>query len=65
MGCSQRYSSTLVCTCQETTADSTSSAAAERVFSLLASALTPQQDSALQDYLEASVMLRYNKAKRV
>ena len=42
-----------------------SSAAAERVFSLLASAFTSQQDSALQDCLEASVMLRYNKAKRV
>lgn len=42
-----------------------SSAAAERVFSLLSNAFTSQQDSALQDYLEASVMLRYNKAKRV
>jgi hypothetical protein len=42
-----------------------SSAAAERVFSLLSNAFTSHQDSALQDYLEASVMLRYNKAKRV
>lgn len=42
-----------------------SSAAAERVFSLLSNAFTSQQDFALQDYLEASVMLRYNKAKRV
>lgn len=41
-----------------------SSAAAERVFSLLSNAFTSQQDSALQDYLEASVMLRYNKATR-
>ena len=42
-----------------------SSAAAERVYSLLSNAFMSQQDSALQDYLEASVMLRYNKAKRV
>ncbi len=32
-----------------------SSAAAERVFSLLSNAFTSQQHSALQDYLEASV----------
>ena len=42
-----------------------SSAAAERVFSLLAIVFTSQEDSALQDYLEASVMLLYNKTKRV
>lgn len=42
-----------------------SSASAERVFSLLTNAFGSQQESALQDYLEASVMLRYNNAKRV
>ena len=40
-----------------------SSASAERVFSLLTNAFGSQQESALQDYLEASVMLRYNNAK--
>ena len=42
-----------------------SSASAERAFSLLTNAFRSQQESALQDYLEASVMLRYNNAKRV
>ena len=42
-----------------------SSASAKRAFSLLTNAFCLQQDSALQDYLEASVMLRYNNAKRV
>ena len=42
-----------------------SSASAERVFSLLTNAFGSQQESSLQDYLEASVMLRYNNAKRV
>ena len=42
-----------------------SSASAERAFSLLTNAFCSQQDSALQDYLEASIMLRYNNAKRV
>ena len=42
-----------------------SSASAERVFSLLTNAFGSQQESALQDYLEASIMLRYNNAKRV
>jgi len=37
-----------------------SSAAVERVFSLLNSAFGDQQDQSLQDYIEASVMLRYN-----
>ena len=41
-----------------------SSASAERVFSLLNNAFNDQQDNALEDYLEASVMIRYNKAKR-
>ena len=33
-------------------------------FSLLANAFSSQQESALQDYLEASVMLQYNNSKR-
>lgn len=37
-----------------------SSAAVERVFSLLNSSFGEQQEQALQDYMEASVMLRYN-----
>ena len=36
-----------------------SSASAERVFSLLAT-LSAQQEAALEDYIEASVMVRYN-----
>ena len=40
-----------------------SSAAAERVFSLLSS-LSSQQDRALEDYIEASVMIRYNSNQR-
>ena len=38
-----------------------SSAAAERVFSLLSCSFGPQQDLALQDYIECSLMLKYNK----
>ena len=38
-----------------------SSAAAERVFSLLNSSFGNQQDNSLQDYIESSVMLQYNK----
>ena len=38
-----------------------SSAAAERVFSLLTSSFGEQQNSALQDYVESSIMLQYNK----
>jgi hypothetical protein len=38
-----------------------SSAAAERVFSLLSSSFGSQQDSSLKDYIESSLMLRYNK----
>ena len=41
-----------------------SSASAERVFSLLNNGFNAQQDSSLTDYLESSVMLRYNNAKR-
>ena len=38
-----------------------SSAAVERAFSLLNSGFSYQQEQSLQDYIEASVMLRYNK----
>ncbi len=38
-----------------------SSAASERVFSLLKASFNEQQDSTLQDYLESSLMLQYNK----
>lgn len=37
-----------------------SSAASERVFSLLKASFKDQQDLALQDYLQASLMLQYN-----
>ena len=40
-----------------------SSAAAERVFLLLAAAFTNPQVCTLQDYLETSLMVRYNKQK--
>ena len=40
-----------------------SSAAAERVFSMLKAAFSEQQDAALADYLQASLMLRYNRRK--
>ena len=40
-----------------------SSAAAERVFSMLKAAFSEQQDAALADYLHASLMLRYNRRK--
>ena len=36
-------------------------AAAERVFSLLANCFGDQQNNALQDYVETSIMLQYNK----
>ena len=38
-----------------------SSAAAERVFSILKNSFGDQQLSALEDYLEASLILQYNK----
>ena len=38
-----------------------SSAAAERAFSQFSAAFSDQQDRALADYLQASVMLQYNK----
>ena len=40
-----------------------SSASAERVFSLLAT-LSAQQEAVLEDYIEASVMVRYNNNQR-
>ena len=38
-----------------------SSAAAERVFSLLKATFGPQQDITLNDYIETSLMLQYNR----
>ena len=38
-----------------------SSAAVERVFSILKLSFGPQQDSSLQDYVQSSLMLQYNK----
>ena len=38
-----------------------SSAASERVFSLLRNSFGERQHSSLQDYIEASLMLQYNK----
>ena len=38
-----------------------SSGAAERAFSLLNSTFSDQQDNSLKDYIETSVMLRYNR----
>ena len=40
-----------------------SSAAAERAFSIMASCFTDEQQSALEETMEASVMLRYNVRK--
>ena len=41
-----------------------SSAAAERVFSLLQQAFQHQQDQALEDNVEASIMVQYNGRKK-
>jgi hypothetical protein len=38
-----------------------SSAAAERVFSLLKATFGPQQDTTLNDYIQTSLMLHYNR----
>ena len=38
-----------------------SSAAAERVFSLLTNAFGHLQGSSLEDYISASIMMQYNK----
>ena len=40
-----------------------SSAAAERVFSLLSASFHEQQENALSDYLQASVMLQYKNRR--
>ena len=40
-----------------------SSAAAERAFSLFSASFHEQQESALSDYLQASVMLQYNNRR--
>ena len=42
-----------------------SSAAAERVFSLLKASFNERQDGSLQDYIESSLMLQYNKREVV
>ena len=39
-----------------------SSAAAERVFSLLTNSFNDRQNRSLEDYIEASIMLQYNGA---
>ena len=38
-----------------------SSAAAERIFSLLKASFGPQQDATLNDYIQTSLMLQYNR----
>ena len=38
-----------------------SSAAAERVFSMLKASFSATQERSLRDYLEASVMLQFNR----
>ncbi len=40
-----------------------SSAAAERVFSLLSNSFTETQTSSVEDYIESSIMLQYNGRK--
>ena len=40
-----------------------SSAAAEPVFSILASSFGKQQESSLEDYIQLSVMMQYNYEK--
>lgn len=40
-----------------------SSAAAERVFSILTNSFSHKQESSLEDYIELSIMLQYNKRK--
>ena len=37
-----------------------STAAVERVFSILKASFDPQQDNSLQDYVESSLILQYN-----
>ena len=38
-----------------------SSAASERVFSILNSSFSSQQESSLEDYIQLSIMLQYNR----
>lgn len=40
-----------------------SSATSERVLSLLKASFSPQQDCSLQDYIESSLMLQFNKRR--
>jgi len=40
-----------------------SSAASERVFSLLKASFSSQQESSLQDYIKATLMLQYNNCE--
>ena len=40
-----------------------SSAAAERVFSILSNSFTDTQRSSLEDYVETSIMIQYNKKR--
>jgi hypothetical protein len=40
-----------------------SSAAAERVFSLLSNSFSETQTSSMEDYIESSIMLQYNGRK--
>ncbi len=51
--------STVSTSMEQTTPVQPSSAAAERVFSIL-QRFTAQQQSSLEDYMELSIMLQYN-----
>ena len=63
VGSTSGHSSTLGCIGQEIITCPASSAAAERVFSFV-STLSAQQEGALEDYIEASVMIRCNNNQR-
>ena len=41
-----------------------SSAAAERVFSILSNSFTDTQRSSLEDYIETSIMIQYNNKEK-
>ena len=47
-------------TCKSVLLLQPSSAAAERVFSILTNSFTDRQEHSLKDYIETSVMLQYN-----
>ena len=47
-------------TCKSVLLLQPSSAAAERVFSILSNSFTDRQEHSLKDYIETSVMLQYN-----